>query len=192
MFKYFVLIYLGITSVSAGADDDIYYIKQICLKVMQDNPKIPKNNSINLCNCSSKQVEKAITEHQRLSLRVIRNYFSSGPKPPPDKDLILQSGLKSLIQASQDYCQNELWPSSVPLSAEEHKKYAALATKSSNAFIIFSKDLCRTSPPKSQELSKCLIYASKEWLSSKSGEYLGIDDRYISGNDLAWEIINSK
>jgi len=192
MLKCVICFVLGILSGSAWADDDIRTIKQICLKVMRDSLNIQRVNAIKLCNCSSSQVEKAITEYQRLSLRVTKNYLSSGEKPPPDKDLILQSGLKSLIQASQDYCENELWPSNALLSTDEHQKYSTLATKSSNEFIAFSNDICRTTPIKTPERARCMVYASKEWLSSKGGNYLGIDSRYITGNDLAWQTINGK
>lgn len=103
------------------------------------------------------------------------------PVPP---DIFQKSGLKTLIEKSQEYCMKSQWPEPSKISDKDHKKYSSMANRSVDEFNALLDTRCKKYP-KSKERTQCLVDASKEWLKNKGRQYIEIPPHYITGNYLA-------
>lgn len=164
------------------ADDDINFINDICIQGMASL----KTETDSFCSCVVYKVKKKITYEQRVSIREAKQLMISG-KPVP-QDIFQKSGLKAIIENSQDQCMESLKRRSEKIRDKQHKKYASLANRSVNEFDSFLSVRCNKYP-KSKRHEQCLVETSKEWLLTKGRRYSEIPSVYITGNDLAKDII---
>lgn len=174
------------TASAALGDDDINFIYELCMHGMANQPSVPKSESEAFCSCAADEVRKAITQRQRLSIRDARNFMRLGQ--PVSPDIFQKSGLKMLIEKSQEYCIKSQWPEPPKISDEDHKKYSLMANQSLDEFNALLDTRCGKYP-KSKERTQCLVDASKEWLKIKGRQYVGIPPHYMTGNDLAKALI---
>ena len=179
----FAVLAAFFTSSSAAlGDSDIDFVYELCMHGMATQPSVPKTESEAFCSCASNEVQKKITQGQRLSIRDAKNRMRLGQSLPPD--IFQRSGLKTLVEKSQDHCIKSLWPEPQRISDKDHKKYSAMANKSVDEFNDMLDARCGKFP-KSDRRTKCLADASREWIATKGKQYSEIPDSYITGNDLA-------
>lgn len=184
----FAALAVIMTSSAALGDDDIKFVYEVCMHGMATEPSVPRSESEAFCSCAADEVKKAIAQRQRSSIRDARSRMRLGQPVPPD--IFQKSGLKTLIEKSQEYCMKSQWPEPPTISDKDHKKYSSMANQSVDEFNALLDIRCKKYP-KSKERTQCLVDASKEWLKTKGGQYVGIPPHYITGNDLAKTFIEN-
>lgn len=194
--RYFALIRnLVILAVIVGlpnitmADDDLKFIYEICIQGMSSEPSIPRAEFESFCSCVGDRVNKSIANEQRLAIREAKRLMRLNQAIP--EDFFQKSGLKDLIIRSQNHCTRSQWPKAPKFSEKDHEKYSSMATRSCEEFAALQSARC-DKYPKSKELNRCLVDASKEWLKTKGKQYVGIPSIYLTGNDLAKTFIEKE
>ncbi len=104
----FAVLAAIMTSSATQGDDDIKFVHEVCIHGMATEPSVPRTESEAFCSCAVGEVKKAITQRQRSSIRDARNRMRLG-QPIPN-DLFQKSGLKTLVEKSQEYCMKSQWP----------------------------------------------------------------------------------
>lgn len=131
-FRNFVILAVIIASSVALADEDAKFIYEVCMHGMTTQPSMPRSESETFCFCTADEVKKSITPKQRSSIRDARNRMQSGQTV--SQEVFIKSGLKMLVETSQEYCMGIQYPEPEKISAIEHKKYSSLANKSVREF----------------------------------------------------------
>lgn len=183
--SFIVLLTVTTPSIVLG-DDDIKFVHEVCLQGMVVEPSVPRSESEVFCSCMADDVNKTITQSQRLSIRDARNLIRLGQPVP--RDIFQKSGLKKLIEKSQEDCIKSLWPEPSKISDKDHAKYSFMVDRSLVEFKHLMHTRCNKYP-KSKERTQCVIGASKEWLKTKGRQYIGIPPDYITANDIAKKIL---
>lgn len=187
-FRGFAALAMIMTSSVVLGDDDIQFVYEVCMNGMATEPSVTRSESEAFCSCAADEVNKAITNGQRLSIRAARNHVRLGQPIP--RDIFQKSGLKMLVEKSQEYCMKSQRPEPPTTSDNDHKKYSSMANQSVAEFSALLDNRCGKYP-KSKERTQCSVEASKEWLKTTGRKYLLIPHRYITGNDLAKAFIEN-
>jgi hypothetical protein len=167
---------------AANADQDIDFVYQVCLSGMRTQPQVPQTESNAFCACATERVRKSITPQQRSAIREAQRRITARQSIPPN--MFEPSGLRALIEKSQDYCIDSRWPQRPKISAEDHQRYSTRANRSVEEFDALLELRCKNVHDSSGR-SSCALATAKEWLSKKSAQYEDIPSNYITGNDLA-------
>lgn len=181
-----VVLILLVASGGVIADEEMKFVESLCVH-STSKTTIPAAEQTKFCGCVVEDVRAKITAQQRASIREVQSYVNKNQAPPRAAiEKIEKSRLNALVSESQDRCADKLWPLKPEISQADHERYSSLANKSVNEFEALT-DRCTDDPGPKRDA--CLEAASREWLSKHAAPYTDIPETYVTGNDLARELL---
>ena len=189
MLKGVFIVYFFLFFQAANADEEMNFLYSMCFQGFVATTSMPKPEIKKTCECTSHEVKNKITPRQRNSIKEFKRMLMNN-KPPPI-DLFQRTGLKNLINESQNYCVDLLYPVKPEITDKDHKNFSLLANKSVKEFGEFVDRLCGKYP-QSKKRESCVTSSSIKWLQTKGKEYEEIPSiYYITGNDIAKNLISN-
>jgi hypothetical protein len=176
----------AVEAVSRTSDSDVEFIRKVCIQGFEHETEMPAEEVGKFCDCVRDEIAIRITAEHRAAIQSARGYLALDRAPPAD--VFEKSGLKALVEASQDRCASQLWPEPQAISEEEHAGFSALANQSVAEFSAILDEACDDLAP-GKKREACLKSAAQSWMDSHSAPYETIPDYYITGNDLAQEFL---
>jgi len=178
----------SVEAVSRTADSDLEFIRKVCIRGFEHETEIPAEEIGKFCDCVRDDIAPEFTVEHRAAIQSSRGYLALDRAPPDD--VFEKSGLKALVEASQDKCASQLWPEPQAISEEEHERFSALAGQSVAEFSAMLDQACDDLAP-GKKREACLRSAAQSWMEHHAAPYEMIPDYYITGNDLAQEFLGN-
>lgn len=176
----------GVTS--RIADPDLEWIHNVCIQGFKGDAGMPVDEAEKFCNCVRDEVATQIDAKHRASIRNVREFLALDRIPP--EGVFEKSGLKYLVEASQDRCAGQLWPEPQQFSEEEHEKFESLANRSVEEFSAMLDQGCEDLVP-GEKRERCLKAVAIAWMQNHASQYESVPDYYITGSDLAQAFLDN-
>lgn len=189
--KLLVALAFVIGTQAVHANDDAVFLAMVCMARLEQNATLSSSQIEELCTCEATATEAQLTPEQLSVVQYLRE-VPVGEPADRYRGTSAQEGLKAAMRRSRDYCAKAVESGAYPITDNAHQRFRTLSRKSTEEVLALIDMRCKHFESASSQRTQCTADVSEAWLKTIPDEYEKIPPHYISGREVAREMIRLK